>query len=42
MSLLPLFAFMFGVIIFNTLVIFYLLVKYKEAKHEALINRPPF
>jgi hypothetical protein len=42
MSMLPLFSFMFGVIIFDTLVIFYLLAKYKNAKYEAYLNRPPF
>jgi biopolymer transport protein ExbD len=42
MNLVPLFAVMFGLLVINTVIIFYLLAKYKEAKHEAFINRPPF
>jgi len=42
MNLLPLFAIMFGLLVISTVIIFYLLAKYKEAKHEAQINRPPF
>ena len=42
MNLVPLFAVMFGLLVINTVIIFYLLAKYKEAKHEAQINRPPF
>jgi hypothetical protein len=42
MSLFPLFAVMLGVIVFDTVVILYLYAKYKNAKYEAFLNRPPF
>ena len=42
MSLFPLFAIMFGVIVFDTVVILYLYAKYKNAKYEAFLNRTPF
>jgi hypothetical protein len=41
-SLFWLLVIMMGVILFDTLVIFYLYTKYKEAEYEALLNRPPF
>ena len=42
MNILPLFAIMFGLLVISTVIIFYLLAKYKEAKDEAQTNRPPF